>query len=519
VRHDRRTPDVTPADRRHGAARDRLAPGVTPGGRPHGAGRDRPDRRRVAALALLAVALLALAGCGHAARPPANGASTLDATLRDPDGDGILTPGPGEPLLDRGGDGKPVRTLATFAQITDAHVRDEESPARIPFLDRFGAPFSSTFRPQEALTLQTLTATVEAVNAQRPDAVVQTGDLADNAQRNELQQAMIALKGGIVHPDSGAPGPSGPQLASDPDPFYYRPDVDAPRHPGLLRAAQRPFRSPGLDAPLHSVLGNHDVLVAGELKPDARTQALATGDKAIVSLDPDELRGIHVPKTDDEGEGGVGSIGTAAIERVLATGRTQHVAPDPDRREVTPAQARAITGAKEVEAFDIGPVRALALDLNRPEGGSGGRVSPAQLTWLGDQLDRAGDRPVVVFTHQPLAGSENGGAALALLRAHRNVLAAIAGHTHRNEIRRDGRDGPWLITTASLADFPEQARMFRVVALAGGGYALETWMVDHGDGPGGLAEISRELAFLDAQGGRPQGFAGTRLDRNVRLYR
>ena len=28
-----------------------------------------------------------------------------------------------------------------------------------------------------------------------------------------------------------------------------------------------------------------------------------------------------------------------------------------------------------------------------------------------------------------------------------------------------------------------------------------------------------ELAYIDAQGGRPQGFLGTRLDGNVTLYR
>lgn len=475
--------------------------------------------RCAAVLAGLLALALSVTGCGHADDPTDHGGSTLHATLRDPDGDGTLSVEAGEPLLDRGGTAQPTRTLATFAQITDAHVRDEESPGRVAFLDRLGAPFSSTFRPQEALTLQVLTATVEAINAEHPDAVVQTGDLADNAQRNELRQAMTALRGGTVRPDSGAPGPSGPQLATDPDPFFYRPDVDAPRHPGLLAAAQRPFRSPGLDAPLHSVLGNHDVLVAGEVKPDARTQALATGDRAIVSLDPDVLRAIDVPKTDDEGEGGVGAIGTAAIAEVLASGTTRHVAPDPDRREVTPQEAMAITGAETVELFDIGRVRALALDLTKAEGGSGGRVSAGQLDWLRAQLDAAGRRPVVVFTHQPLDRSRNGAAALALLRAHPNVLAAIAGHTHRNEIRRDGAHGPWLITTASLADFPEQARMFRVVQVAGGAYAIETWMVDHAAGPRGLAGISRDLAFLDAQGGRPQHFAGQRLDRNVRLYR
>ena len=75
-----------------------------------------------------------------------------------------------------------------------------------------------------------------------------------------------------------------------------------------------------------------------------------------------------------------------------------------------------------------------------------------------------------------------------------------------------------MITTASLIDYPQQARALRVMLTAGGGIALETWMLDH-VAPGPLGTISRELAYLDAQGGRPGGFAGTRLDRNVRLYR
>ena len=58
--------------------------------------------------------------------------------------------------------------------------------------------------------------------------------------------------------------------------------------------------------------------------------------------------------------------------------------------------------------------------------------------------------------------------------------------------------------------------MFRLREARGGGVVLETWMVDH-DGRG-LAGIARELAYLDAQGGRPQGFAGRPTDRNARLF-
>jgi hypothetical protein len=41
-------------------------------------------------------------------------------------------------------------------------------------------------------------------------------------------------------------------------------------------------------------------------------------------------------------------------------------------------------------------------------------------------------------------------------------------------------------------------------------------MVDQ-DGRG-LAGTARELAYLDAQGGRPQGDAGRPIDRNARLF-
>src|SRR5207247_4892697 len=140
---------------------------------------------------------LAALGCGGRPADRAAGrhpGDTRFATLVDRDGDGRLEAGPGEPLVARGGRaGRTTQVLATFAQITDPHVRDEESPARLPFLDRLGPPFTSTFRPQEALTAQTLTAAGEAVDALRPAPVVVAGAVADNAQANELRMALTAL--------------------------------------------------------------------------------------------------------------------------------------------------------------------------------------------------------------------------------------------------------------------------------------------------------------------------------------
>jgi 3',5'-cyclic AMP phosphodiesterase CpdA len=471
----------------------------------------------------LVLALVALAGCGGGSgAPAARDGSTLAATWRDPDGDGFLARGPGEPLRDRADLARPAapgRTLATLAVLTDVHVRDEESPARVPFLDRLGGPFSSTFRPQEALSAQVLDAAVRSVDAARPDAVLVTGDLIDNAQANELALARTVLDGGVARPDSGAPGYQGVQEAGDPDPAYYRPDVDPPRHRGLLDAAQRPFRAVGLRAPWYPVPGNHDLLLAGELARTPSTEAVAVGDERLVQ--PDE--GLDVPRSEN-------ALTPQLVDRMLSgglPGRTARVAPDPARRELAPAQAvaglRAAsghggTGARMDYAFDVGrEVRVVVLDTVRRDVGSSGVLAAAQVAWLRGQLDAAGARRVVVVSHQPLTKVVGADGALAVLDHDPHVVAALAGDSHHNRIvaRHTPAGGYWLVQTAALADYPQQARVLRVRETARG-TVLETWMLDTAPDP--LADTARELAYLDAQGGRPQHEVGTPLDRNVRLF-
>jgi 3',5'-cyclic AMP phosphodiesterase CpdA len=472
----------------------------------------------------LGVTLVLVVGCGGR-RPAGHGAddSTVAATWTDRDGDGFLARADGEALRDRrdlAAPARPGRTLATLAVLTDVHVRDEESPARVPFLDRLGGAFSSTFRPQEALSAQVLDAAVRAVDAARPDAVLVTGDLIDNAQSNELALARTVLDGGVARPDSGARGYDGVQSAGNPDPAYYRPDVDPPRHPGLLDAAQRPFRAPGLRAPWYATPGNHDLLLAGELARTPSTEAVAVGDERLVTPDTS----LDIPRTED-------ALTPQLVDSALSgglPGTTARVPADPQRRELTPAEAvaglRAASGhggsgARMDDAFDVGRgVRVIVLDTVRRDVGSGGLLAPAQLAWLRDQLRRAGERRVIVVSHQPLTKVDGGARALAALDADRHVIAALAGDSHHNRIRarRTATGGYWLIQTAALADYPQQARMLRVRETAGGGTVIETWMLDTAPDP--LADTARELAYLDAQGGRPSHEAGTRLDRNVRLY-
>ena len=409
------------------------------------------------------------------------------------------------------------RVIATLVHLTDAHVLDASSPARVPFLDRLGDPFESTFRPQETLTTQVLAGATRAIRAVAPDAVIQGGDLIDNDQRNELDWAMTVLRGGLVRTGRY----HGVQLASDPDPFYYRPDLDAPQHAGLLRQAGRPFVSPGVRAPVHPVLGDHDILVAGELAPTPTTRALAVGDRALWELPP----GLSLPPG-TQLTAGVSPDGPplpGLVNQFLAAalaGPKVRVPPDPRRRQLDPAEAletlRAGTRRSLDYSADVGRnLRLIVLDLARRAGGSGGLVRPDQPGWLARQLDEAGAaRWVVVVSHQALTSSEGGDQLLTLLDEQPRVIAALSGHTHRNSIEPRGHY--WLINTASLIDYPQQARALRVVQTTDGGIAIQTWMLDHTGSE--LGTISRQLAYLDAQGGRPKDFAGGRLDRNVTLY-
>ncbi len=176
---------------------------------------------------------------------------------------------------------------------------------------------------------------VRAVDALAPDAVIQGGDLIDNAQANELAWALAALRGGRVQADSGAPGYFGVQWAGDPDPFYYRPDLDAPRHPGMLTAATSPFAARGLKSRWYPVLGDHDLLVQGVLAPTPLTDQIARGSRAVWEL-PTDLRL----------EAGLGAVRAAGPDGLPAGGLLEP--PDPascSRRHRSPSRPTSAGGS------------------------------------------------------------------------------------------------------------------------------------------------------------------------------
>jgi len=77
------------------------------------------------------------------------GAAGFDQLLTGP-GEGYVVreDGPGAAYAGRE---SRRRSLAYFGQISDFQLADEESPARVEFLDLAGSPVEAAFRPWEAL--------------------------------------------------------------------------------------------------------------------------------------------------------------------------------------------------------------------------------------------------------------------------------------------------------------------------------------------------------------------------------
>jgi metallophosphoesterase (TIGR03767 family) len=357
--------------------------------------------------------------------------------------------------------------LVAFAQLTDLHLIDAQSPGRVEYLDRFsdgknapvGLLLSSAWRPNETLTLQVLEGMVQAVNAhakaapvtQAPLAfAISTGDNVDNCQHNELRWTIDVLDGQQVRPDSGdltryegvqdgftptySPKywhPSGPPAGRAPDQALKR--YGFPTIPSFLDACRRPFKATGLSMPWLTMYGNHDGLIQGNIPSDVPTiNAVATGPNKVVALPADFTSQDLVD---------LAALKRSTIRRVLSDGPKRKVTADPNRRIVGLKEVvdehfattgrpngHGYTAANRAQStayytFDSGPMTGIVLDTTNSNGASDGSLDPTQFAWLNQALIAnsrryladsgvfvAGgkrDRLLVIFSHHTMATMTN----------------------------------------------------------------------------------------------------------------
>lgn len=436
---------------------------------------------------------------------------------------------------------RPTHPLLAFAQLSDLHVTDAQSPSRMEFAH---ARVRSAYHPHEPLIPFGVNAAVKRINrypygpitGRHLDFVVMGGDATDNHEKVELDWVMRILNGGSFIANTGHPH-KWEGVGATGDPYYWQPSssaADVYKNRGfptirdfwhtLLRT---PVQCPGLKVPWYAVQGNHDNCFIGAFPDSPIVNQFYVGAKKLMNLDLDDLLGNTYPELDKD---------TNPLADII-TGKKEFlttVTPDKRRAPFTVTEyvnehfkpenlgpgprGHGFTGTntRPYYLFEMVPgVAGIVLDTNKPDGGPDGWLGGRQMAWLEQQLKRLNsryfdtdgtlhrtgvkDKLVFLFTHHPSTNINSRGKAtprdgedcpsshsaaeiVTLLQRFPSVVAWVNGHTHGSCITPHKHSNPlrsfWEINTPSFVDWPHMGRMIELADNHDGTLSLFTTLFE-----------------------------------------
>lgn len=388
--------------------------------------------------------------------------------------------------------------IGAIAHVSDLHITDTESPARLDFLietatdPRFEQNLP-TPRPQQLTSSHAAAATLATIQRLADqgivDAAVLTGDLVDNGQANEFQMLHNLFTGAEVRPSLNGEQLEGTQTQSWSSAKVWQPGnrdnywashFGFPAGNALARALARPFRLTPLTIPTALCRGNHDALLAGWIPWQEDLATIATGTTKAHELPAGYLHDHAVQQLRKDPVQFLGGPSTNVTP--FATRAPLPASEFPLSFNSTLSYLEGTDGVLEVTE----DLLVMIIDTSDQRGLPNGAISQEQACWVENTLTSITDtKPtaaVLIASHhgphdhpsEPAPGMLAGQETVNLLGQHTNVLAWLTGHTHmaslRTHIAASGRSIVE-INAPSIIDWPCQFQTIQVWK-NGDGYRL-----------------------------------------------
>jgi metallophosphoesterase (TIGR03768 family) len=392
----------------------------------------------------------------------------------------------------------PRAELLNFFSISDMHIRDKESPAQAIYWGYTGlVPQPMAYSGTMLYTTQILDAAIQTINALHKhtpfDFGISLGDACHSTQYNELRWFIDVLDGKVIIPSSGA-------------------------HVGAHSIDyQRPYKAAGLNnIPWYVVMGNGDRFWQGFLTPNSYLRHRLLGRKILnlgnpfMTPDGANTRGYYMGVIDGKTPyGTVIGVGPQAgfnhSPKIVAADKKRRSlskrawareffksSSSPKGHGCTKASKERGFACYTFEPTSKLPIRFIVLDdlENRdtptnPQniGQNHGFLDAKRYRWLVHELDKGQTQGklMIVAAHVPIGVEPPIPTAgwldpvfeanvVAKLHTYPNLLMWMCGHYHRNNVTAIPSPDPsypelgfWVVETASLLQFPQQFRTFRIV--------------------------------------------------------